>query len=44
MWSIQFNLIYGFGIGLEVVPDEEGGPDAWIVDLLFIRLVIIKED
>jgi len=39
------NFIYGFGIGLEFVPDyEENGDDAWILDLVILRLVWFKAE
>lgn len=37
---LQIEPIYGVGIGLEVVPEE----DAWILDLVFFRFVLFTND
>lgn len=36
---ILIEPIYGVGIGLEWVPEE----DAWILDLVVVRLVLLKQ-
>jgi hypothetical protein len=38
--TIVTNIIYGIGVGLEFVPDEDG--NAWILDLLVFRLIFFE--
>ena len=40
MWALQVGTICGANVGLEWVEDEQ----AWIFDLLIIRVVLIKMD